>query len=398
MARVFKRPGSEFYYGRFKVNGKETWFSTKCTKREEAQAIADGKAQAARGKVNTDDYFTGLTALLARLPQADQDAKRNEYARRLMQGQSSTLKIADAWRTWLDIPRDTSAITIEHYNSIWRRFDKWIAKHKIEYLHEIIKTNAQDYIADLWKSKVSPRTFNGHIMFLKSMFDSLQDKAGLLANVWGNIKPMRKDTQGRQNFTPKELEMICSKATGPLSYMIGIGLYTGMRLGDVVNLKWTNIRKDSIVLIPSKTKKPITLQIHPTLKARLNELRKQSGTNEYLFPKDHVDYQKDISATSKRFQIFLKDCGIQTTEQGGIHRRNVIVRKGFHSLRHSFVSLCAANNVPQHTIMALVGHGSPAMTALYSHADFTQKQDAINGLPAMVFDEQKQDNETNAKK
>ena len=84
--------------------------------------------------------------------------------------------------------------------------------------------------------------------------------------------------------------------------------------------------------------------------------------------------------------------------KGNGHRRRAIVRKGFHSLRHSFVSLCAANRVPQVAIQELVGHGSPAMTALYSHADFTQKQDAINGLPAMVFDEQKPVKETNAKK
>ena len=92
MAKVFKRSGSDYYYGRFKVDGKEIWFSTKCTDRKQAQAVADGKAQAARGKVNTDDYFTGLIALLARLPQQDQDAKRHDYARRLMRGQSSTLK------------------------------------------------------------------------------------------------------------------------------------------------------------------------------------------------------------------------------------------------------------------------------------------------------------------
>lgn len=389
MARVFKRPGLEFYYGRFKVDGKEIWFSTKSTNRKEAQAIADAKAQATRGKANTDDYFTGLIALLARLPDKDQDAKRNDYARRLMQGQSSTLKIADAWQAWMDTPLkgNPGKITIQRYNATWKRFSKWIAAQKVEYLHEITETHAQDYAADLWRSKVAPRTFNGHAMFLKSMFAVLRIKAGLLTNVWANIKSMDKETQGRQNFTPEELKAICSKATGAIRYMIGIGLYTGMRLGDVVNLKWENIGKNSITMIPSKTKrkgKQITLPIHPVLRVLLNELRKQAA-GEYLFPAEHDAYQDDDSSVSKRFQTFLEDCGITTTEAGGAHRRKAIVRKGFHSLRHSFVSLCAANRVPQFAIQDLVGHGSPAMTALYSHADFEQKQNAINGLPAMVF-------------
>lgn len=393
MSKVFKRPNSEFYYGRFKVDGKEIWFSTKSTDRKKAQAVADAKAQAARGKVNTDDYFNGLIALLARLPDKDQDAKRNDYARRLMQGQSSTLKVIDAWQAWLDSPLkgNPGAATIRGYDATWKRFSKWIPAHKVEYLHEITETYAQDYISDLWKSGISPRTFNGHTMFLKSMFAVLRVKAGLLTNVWANIKSMDKETQGRQNFTPEELRAICSKAKGAIRYMIGIGLYTGMRLGDVVNLKWKNIGKNSITMIPSKTKrkgKQITLPIHPVLRVLLNELRKQAA-GEYLFPAEHNAYQGDDSSVSKRFQTFLEDCGITTTEAGGAHRRKAIVRKGFHSLRHSFVSLCAANRVPQVAIQDLVGHGSPAMTALYSHADFEQKQSAINGLPAMVFKEKK---------
>ncbi|MCX6993041.1 MAG: tyrosine-type recombinase/integrase [Kiritimatiellaeota bacterium] len=396
MARVFKRPGLKFFYGRYKVNGEDKWFSTKTTDRKEAQEIADAKQQAARGDGNIDDYFTGLIALLARLPKDNSDPKRQEFARRLMQGQSSTLPLADAWQAWLDSPLkgNPGKSTTRGYDAIWRRFSEWIAKQKppAEYLHEITEIQAQDYLADLWKSKVAPRTFNCHAMFLKSLFHVLRIKAGLVENVWDDIDSMEKDTQGRQNFTPEELKTICSKATGPLRYMIGIGLYTGIRLGDVVNLKWVNIGKDNIVLTPSKTRrkgKQIPLPIHPVLRALLNELRKQTGVGEYLFLEHHTEYQKDPSATSKQFQKFLEDCGVLTTEPGGDHRRKVIVRKGFHSLRHSFVSLCAGNNVPQHVIQELVGHGSPTMTALYSHADFTQKQDAINGLPSMVFEEQK---------
>lgn len=85
---------------------------------------------------------------------------------------------------------------------------------------------------------------------------------------------------------------------------------------------------------------------------------------------------------SKRVQTFFGECGIKTTEKPrNGHRKKAIVRVGFHSLRHSFVSLCAANRVPQVAIMELVGHGSPAMTNLYSHAGDEQKVNAIAALP-----------------
>jgi hypothetical protein len=39
--------------------------------------------------------------------------------------------------------------------------------------------------------------------------------------------------------------------------------------------------------------------------------------------------------------------------------------------------------------MELVGHGSPAMTALYSHAGDEQKAKAIAALPSFEFDSSK---------
>ncbi len=54
---------------------------------------------------------------------------------------------------------------------------------------------------------------------------------------------------------------------------------------------------------------------------------------------------------------------------------------GFHSLRHTFVSLCAAGGDPQSVVQALVGHGSPAMTAHYTHVGVDAAKSAVLALP-----------------
>ena len=390
MGNVIKRPGSPYYYARFIVGGKEFWISTKKKTRAEAELVAKTKEKLVRGESSVDEHFSGLQILLAALPQEQQDAKRQDLSRRLLRNQSKVLSLAEAWQSWLDSPQkgNPGAVTIRGYDAIWKRFTAWINKLKIEYLHEVNQLHAQDYAADVWRSHVSPATYNAHVKFLRAMFKALKVKAGLVLNPWDDIKTLDLETQGRENFTPEELAAICSKATGSIRYMIGIGLYTGMRLGDVINLRWTEVGRDKIDIIPLKTRrkgKKISMPIHPVLRILLNELRKQSGAGEYLFPEERKIYQKDSGNITKRFQQFLNDCGIKTTEEGGEHRRKAIVRKGFHSLRHSFVSLCAMNRVPQVAIQELVGHGSPAMTALYSHADFEQKQSAIKSLPAMEF-------------
>jgi len=392
--KLFKRTGSPYFYVCFKINGKQKWISTKTSDPRKARDFARDQKKLISGEASIDDIFTNLQAMLAALPPDKQDSKRQEYSRRLLQNKVVSFPIAEAWPAWLASPMkgNPGEVTIRGYSAIWKRFCGWLAGHKVQFLHEITPLQAQDYSADLWQSKVSPATFNAHVKFLRAMFNALKLKAGLVVNPWAEIKSMEKRTQGKQNFTPEELAAICSKASGSFRYMIALGLYTGMRLGDIVSLRWADIGRDSITITPLKTirkGKKVTMPIHPVLHALLKELKAGQAAGDYLFPAEREAYSKDIAAITKRFQQFLNDCGIKTTEEGGAHRRRVIILKGFHSLRHSFVSLCAANRIPQVAIQELVGHGSPAMTELYSHADFQQKQAAIKTLPAFAFADSK---------
>jgi integrase len=241
---------------------------------------------------------------------------------------------------------------------------------------------------------MAPRTYNGAIKFLRSMFKVLRTQAGLVGDVWEDIPAQENETEGRRNFTSKEWKAICAKAEGNLRYWLAIGLYTGLRLGDVLTLRWNEMDFENHVIkrTPNKTRrkgKVVTFPLHPVLEAMLRQLQASATAGAvYLFPEEAELHAKGrASAITQRIQDHFTACGIQTTEKAkGAHRRNVIVRVGFHSLRHSFVSLCAANRIPQVAIQDLVGHGSPAMTALYSHSDDTQKAKAIAKLPSLSFE------------
>ncbi len=56
---------------------------------------------------------------------------------------------------------------------------------------------------------------------------------------------------------------------------------------------------------------------------------------------------------------------------------------GFHSLRHSFVTLAAEAGVDESTLMDMVGHGSPAMTRIYNHISDERKRQAVEKLPSL---------------
>ena len=56
---------------------------------------------------------------------------------------------------------------------------------------------------------------------------------------------------------------------------------------------------------------------------------------------------------------------------------------GFHSLRHTFVSLSANAGVPLHIVQSIVGHESNAMTRHYFHENVAALQQAVEAIPSI---------------
>jgi len=421
MAQVFDRNGT--YYARFMHNGKDYCRSTKVPVASGSKkAVKEAKERAdaelarmlaeVRGRESTDALFDRMLESIERLPESERQPKRITLADRLRHGVTARLAVSEVWQAWLDNPkkRNPSPATIEMYLAYWGRdsvkkhgrqngtsgFRNWLTKYheQINWLHEVSPAVAEEYATHLWASGIAPRTYNGAIKFLRSMFTVLKTRAGLATNPWDEMPAQDSETEGRRNFTSEELEKVCAKAEGTLRYWICIGLYTGLRLGDVVTLKWDEIdfRSHRITRRPSKTRrkdKVLTIPLHPVLESMLKELKRTADKGDsHLFAEDAERHQRGQSSTiTQRIQEHFRKCGIETTESADdLHRKKAIVRVGFHSLRHSYVSLCAANRVPQVAIQELVGHGSPAMTALYSHAGDEQKEQAIAALPDMSFE------------
>jgi hypothetical protein len=61
-----------------------------------------------------------------------------------------------------------------------------------------------------------------------------------------------------------------------------------------------------------------------------------------------------------------------------------VVEVGFHSLRHTFVSLCRESNAPLAVVESIVGHSSPAMTRHYTHVGELAAGQAVALLPSVM--------------
>ncbi len=223
------------------------------------------------------------------------------------------------------------------------------------------------------------------------MFRVLARKAGVTSNPWADISRKTENKQSRRELTVEELNTICNKATGELQALLILGIYTGLRLGDCCTLRWSEVDlvRGIILRVPNKTARrkdiPVHIPIHPTLQAFLEQTPKRRRSGHVLsgYAKKYKDNDSDIAKELRRH--FKETCGIQIYKEGtgpGTKKR-AVVEVGFHSLRHSFVSLCRQSNAPLAVVEAIVGHSNPAMTRHYTHVGDGAAGQAVAALPVI---------------
>ena len=370
------------YRARWMVDGKVYTRSTGCSdKRDAEKRLADFIAPFQLGNERAT-----LEGLIAKVKGVEGEIQRHEESQ-------PALSIADtfaAYRACLSRPNRAGGDTLDRYESQFGEFAEWLAKHhpEVTELRHVSKQVAEEFATAL-AAKSSAGTFNKRITLFRAMWEHLADTARLTVNPWKLIRKHEGMMHTRRELTVEELGRVCSSLKGEMRLLFAIGIYTGLRLGDCCRLDWGNIdlARRMISIIPHKTMKhshgkPVLIPLHPTLAGMLAEIPQEERTG-YLMPKIANAFARDPASVSKKIQAVFEANGIQTksaeTSESGRAKLDV----GFHSLRHTFVSLAANAGVPLALVQAIVGHSNPAMTRHYFHESLSSLREAVAALPAL---------------
>lgn len=188
---------------------------------------------------------------------------------------------------------------------------------------------------------------------------------------WIEENPMlkvskNKETRGRVRFLTDDeqnnLLNACKEMSNPLLYMLVVlALSTGARYGELINLKWENVKFDdkekSVTLHFINTKNGDNRGV--TIDSLGYDLLKQHSkvrmiNSKYIFSRS--DGKKPIDIR-KQWQKALKKSGIEDFR--------------FHDLRHTTASNLAMNGAGLRDIAEILGHKTLQMVQRYSH--LTQK-------------------------
>lgn len=294
-----------------------------------------------------------------------------------------------AYRKSQSRPNRGNDDTLDRYEGQYLEFAKWLAVHhpNVQELRHVTQDMAEGFAAEI-KATRSANTFNKRITLYRSIWEHLAQSARLTLNPWKTIRKMELETHTRRELTIDELRRVCEPLEGEMRLLFAVGIYTGLRLGDCCRLDWgcVDLVRGLITIEPHKTKKhtkgkPVIIPIHPTLAGMLAEIPKCERRG-YVVPEIAETFAHDPTVISRRIQKIFEDAGIKTHGENSISGRAQI-DVGFHSLRHTFVSMAANAGASLALVQSIIGHSNPAMTRHYFHESVSALKTTVASLPSI---------------
>ncbi len=301
------------------------------------------------------------------------------------------------YKNWLDewimyyVKPATKERTCDKYRS---QIEKHIAPALGEFeLEELSAQVLQRFTVELSESGLAANTVNGIISVLKS---SLKRAVVLgVTNVQCTdaiVRPKAKEKQV-ESFTKDEqrkIENYIAEKRQDKLFGIVLCLYTGLRIGELLALTWSDVDFGKGILTVNKTcrdgwKNGEYIKISDTPKTengyrivpipkqllmRLKKLKK-SASGEYVVGGKSI-YGAEVRSYQKTFERILAKLDLP--------------HKGFHALRHTFATRALEVGMDVKTLSEILGHGNPTITLKrYAHSMLEHKTEMMNRVGRLLL-------------
>jgi len=325
MAVYEKRPGQ--YYLDYYLEGKRIREPGGRTKTEANYRLAKRLTEIREGKLN-------LQALNGRIPFT---AFASEY-----------LKMSAGYKR----SYKREEIIIKHLNGFFG--DKPLGK--------ITAYDVENYRQERLNF-VTQSSINREGIVLRHMFNTAVKHGKMMQNPMQHIKQYKIQERKIRVITKEEEEKLLKASCPHLKPIIITALYTGMRLGELLNLKCENVDMNGAVItvVDTKSTKKRTIPINNELKTLLNCVIKVG--NDIVFCDDDGSH---IKAIKTAFNNAVRRSGIK-------HCR-------FHDTRATFASRLVEKGVNIVTVKELLGHADIRTTMRYANPAPEYKKQAVEAL------------------
>jgi len=231
------------------------------------------------------------------------------------------------------------------------------------------------------KRHLKPRTIVNHLILLRTLYNKAISEAIVEQNYYpfgrGKLTIRIPESQkiGLDEKEIKAIENLDLVKDSTLWHVRNVFLLSfnlaGMRIGDLLRLKWGDFKDERLFYVMGKNNKPGSIKINSKVNAILEYYKPEKpNPKDYVFPelkqanqKDPVDMERKVNNATKNFNKSLKTIATKA----GINKTLFN-----HIARHSFAYI-AADKISLTLLQNLYRHSSIITTANYQQS-FTNKE------------------------
>ncbi len=219
----------------------------------------------------------------------------------------------------------------------------------------------------------SPAHANRHLALVHRIFS--------LAVQWGHLPPehrnpaqsVRKfrENNARERYLSRDelerfLKALDARPERATANAVKLLLFTGMRRGEAISLRWEHVdmERGTLFLARTKSGKSRTVVLNDLAKGVVAEMAAARNGSPYVFPGKNPGTH--LAEPRKTFENAKAEAGLENFH--------------LHDLRHTFASIAVQNGASLYEVQKLLGHASSQMTQRYAHLADDSLRAVTNGV------------------
>lgn len=265
--------------------------------------------------------------------------------------------------------REVSGKNFSHWHSTEKHLLGFVKQTKCRpSFHQITKEWLEKFLDYLQKNVGVNSSVSYFNILRHAIHEAKRDKL-IFDDPLHNLKSPKNIESQREYLTEEELELLAKTDCKDELYkrVFLFGCLTGLRISDMIKLKWSEIRNSEalgyhIVYTQKKTQHNETLLINEQARQFLGEAGKP---DELVFR--GLKYSDTHNRMLKHWAL---DAGV---------RKSVT----FHIARHTYATLQLANGTDIYVLSKLLGHSKVGTTQIYGKIIDPTKRKAVDNLPRL---------------
>ena len=240
-------------------------------------------------------------------------------------------------------------------------------------IRDLAAGDVNGWIFDRRKSGAKGATINRELSSLRGILREAQKRGWVDRNVALEVDRCKEAASGWRWLTPEQAKRLveaCDKAPEQgrhLRPLVITALYTGMRRGELLSLRWENVHlgRAELEVIASKSGYRRTVPLRSEVVNALRKWRRKSR-GEFVFARGSG---APFSKIRRSFQS-----AVARAKLGSLR---------FHDLRHTAASWMAQEGADVYEMARVLGHRDIASTMRYSHLIPRSSRRAVERMPSL---------------